>query len=325
MAEDIRQFTRGPLNNIGKNLNDTLAENRESLRTIIDNVEDITHGIKGLTQGSAADVTQILGDIKAITASVRGVVADDSYGTSIKDSIAKLSGAVDKLDRTLGNAEDASKDVKGLTQGLQDGEGTIGRLLKDEKLINDVEEVVSDAGSLIKDIVGLQTIVGLRSEYNFLAGSIKTYLSVELHPRPDKYYLIELINDPRGQRNVSTTLTRSDDPSRPLLTREDKVVVSDAFRVSFQFAKRISFATFRFGIKESTGGIGADFNFWNDRIQVTTDIFDFQANTFPRLKALASWQFFRSLYIVGGVDDAFNDRPPRRHRRRARRLFRCPA
>ncbi len=220
----------------------------------------------------------------------------------IKDDLDKLSRAIDKLESSLNNVND-------VTEGIKEGKGTVGRLLKDDALVNDVEGVVRDAGGFIRQVTALQTVVGLRSEYNFQANSIKTYLSVEIRPRPDKYYLIELIDDPRGARHVTQTTTRSDDPSKPLLTREETVQVTDAFRFTFQFAKRISLATFRFGIKESTGGIGVDLHFIRDRIRVETDLFDFAANAWPRFKVTAGWEFFRRLYIVGGIDDAFNNRP----------------
>ena len=39
------------------------------------------------------------------------------------------------------------------------------------------------------------------------------------------------------------------------------------------------------------------------------DLFDFSANAWPRYKVRAAFEFFRRLYIVGGVDDVLNDRP----------------
>ena len=37
--------------------------------------------------------------------------------------------------------------------------------------------------------------MGLRSDYNFLANTIKSYVSLRLQPAEDKYYLIEVVND----------------------------------------------------------------------------------------------------------------------------------
>ncbi len=307
LTQDIRRLINGPIRKIGEGIERGVEENRKAVAQIMANVDGITRDIRLVTSSANQDVRLIIEDIKAITGSVRGMAregeqATKGVGEKLQAGLNKLSTALDKLDATLSNTDK-------ITDGVEQGKGTIGRLLKDETLINDVEEMVQDASGLIKSITGLQTVVGLRSEYNFQAGTIKTYLSVELRPRPDKYYLIELIDDPRGRRSVSTEVTRSDDPSKPVLTREERVTVSDAFRLSFQIAKRISAFTFRFGIKESTGGLGADVHLFSDRMVLSTDLFDFQANIYPRLKALVAWEFFKRLYVVGGVDDAFNQRP----------------
>src|SRR6202041_1900829 len=95
---------------------------------------------------------------------------------NIKDTIEHL----DKSSRSL---EDALKHIDNTTARIDEGKGTIVRL---------------------------KTIVGLRTDYNFLANTIKSYVSVRLQPREDKYYVIELINDPRGytsfqQQDVDTT------------------------------------------------------------------------------------------------------------------------
>jgi phospholipid/cholesterol/gamma-HCH transport system substrate-binding protein len=310
LMNDMRAFTKGPLTNIGKNLDEGISENRKSLREMIRNLELISSDVRSVTRGSGGDVQRIIADIKDITGNLKTALGDSqlsSHNKKIASGLDKINASLDKLDLAMGDTKDITGNIKGITDGLKEGKGTLGRLLTDDNLINDVEETVREAGDFVKGLTGLQTYVGLRSEYNFQAGSIKTYLTVELRPRPDKYYVIELIDDPRGRRNVTTTLLRSNDPSKPQLTREERIEISDAFRISFQFAKRISFATFRFGIKESTGGIGVDLR-WKT-LSLHTDIFDFQANIWPRLKVMAAWQFFRRLYVVGGIDDAFNERP----------------
>jgi phospholipid/cholesterol/gamma-HCH transport system substrate-binding protein len=314
IADDIRVFTKGPLSTISKNINDGIAENRAALKSMVANLDGITGDIRRITRGANKDVETIIGDIKAITGGIREFVGKSDKevkdtADKLKGSLDKLSTAIDKLDGALGNVQDITEDVK-------DGKGAVGKLLKDEEvasnvkgIANNVEGITRDAGSFIKSLTTLQTFVGLRSEFNFQANTIKTYVSVEIRPRPDKYYLIELIDDPRGSRHVTQTIRRSDDPSKPLLTREEQITITDAFRFTFQFAKRISLATFRFGIKETTGGVGVDLHFFKDRIRIESDLFDFHANAWPRYKVVAAWEFWKRLYIIGGVDDALNARP----------------
>jgi phospholipid/cholesterol/gamma-HCH transport system substrate-binding protein len=306
LLRDVQHFTRGPLQSIGDNVNQGVAENREAIKSVVDNLAVITSDVRKIAAGADRDFGAILDNVRATTGALRGIVGDGKVDQDIRQSLGTLTKAVEKLDAALGN-------IQALTGELQEGKGNLGRLLKDDELVTGVEEVVHDAGRFTKSFTELQTIVGLRSEYNFDAGSIKTYVTIELWPRPDKFYLIELIDDPRGRRGASTTITRSDDPTRPGLTREDRVVLSDAFRITFQFAKRIRFTavetTFRFGIKESTGGLGLDVRLPGDQLQLWSDLYDFDANLYPRLKVVAAWEFLKRLYVVGGVDDAFNDRP----------------
>src|SRR5262249_34121126 len=153
-----------------------------------------------------------------------------------------------------------------------------------------VQQITQDAGGFIRSFTRTQTIVGLRSEYNILANTLKTYVAIQVQPRWDKYYLIELIQDPRGVRHEEIAFTNTTDPTKPSSVVTQTVTVTDAFRFTFQFAKRaLPYTTLRFGIKESTGGIGADIDmhFLTQPLTMTVDLFDFRSNIYPRLKVVA--------------------------------------
>jgi phospholipid/cholesterol/gamma-HCH transport system substrate-binding protein len=228
----------------------------------------------------------------------------DEGAASIGRSLALLESALQKLDHTLGT-------VEGTADQVASGQGTIGRLITDDTLINEVEgfvsdahDVVTDAGDFIGSLTRLQTIIELREEYNFFANTLKTYLALRLQPKEDKYYLIEIVDDPRGSvSTIERTTTSTDDP---FYLREQETVRTDAFRFSLMFARRLDFATFRFGIKESTGGVGVDLHFLNDALEISMDMFSIGADVYPRLKFIAALEFLRGLYIVGGADDVLN-------------------
>ena len=138
--------------------------------------------MRKITNGADKNVEGILDDVKEITSAIRSLVGKgdkevEATAGKVKSSLDKLASAIDKLDGALGNMQD-------ITAGVEKGEGTVGRLFKDEALVDDVESVVKDAGGFVRALTGLQTIVGLRTDYNFQANSIKTYASVEIQPRP---------------------------------------------------------------------------------------------------------------------------------------------
>ena len=157
----------------------------------------------------------------------------------------------------------------------------------------------------MQNIVRLQTIVGLRADYNFLANTIKSYVSLRLQPSEDKYYIIELINDPRGLTTISDTQTDTTDPSKPSHYRTINTTTTNSFRFSLQLAKRMGPFTGRFGIKESTGGMGIDIHLLQDRFEIVNDLFGFSEQVTPRYRVYISYEFLTHLWINGGVDFLF--------------------
>jgi phospholipid/cholesterol/gamma-HCH transport system substrate-binding protein len=317
LVAEVKKLATGPVTDAVQNTNRTIVEVGGSVNRLVNRLDRIAGDLQPLTASASKDVTAIVKDVRAMTDRLRQTVAStDAAKPGLVDRVERIAARLEKsLDQVTGKVEKAVADVpaiasnvKKITADAAHGKGLVGTFLTDEALASTVKETVNDAGKFISGLTGLQTIVGLRSEYNVLANSLKTYVSIRLQPKEDKYYLIELIDDPRGKRTATSTVTRSDDPSKPVVTRTEEVKVTDDFKFSFMFAKRVSFATFRFGIKENTGGLGLDLAFFRDRLMLSTDIFDFQANVFPRLKLSASWMFYPRLYLVAGTDDVLNAR-----------------
>jgi phospholipid/cholesterol/gamma-HCH transport system substrate-binding protein len=164
----------------------------------------------------------------------------------------------------------------------------------------------------INDIVGgfsrLQTIVQLRSEYLFLANAFKNYLEVRIAPSEDRYIMLQLVDDPRGRTQFTTTQVRTSPPREgdPPFYVEERATTTESLLFSLQLAKRIYFMTFRFGILESSGGIGMDLHFFDDRLEVNADLFRFGDQQFPNLRVRVGYEIVDTLFIVGGVDNVLN-------------------
>jgi phospholipid/cholesterol/gamma-HCH transport system substrate-binding protein len=295
-AEKLEQIITN-LAEITENLNRTLEANTELVNKTVENVE-------GITSESRPQIQEILENIRLASEDIRVLVDEndeqvDETITELRGSLKTLESAIAKLDRTMTNVEQASDDIA-------EQKGALGKLIGDEQMGDDVAGAVEGASELVSSVTNLQTIVGLRSEYNFFANSLKTYVSVMIQPREDKYYLIEVVDDPRGSHTVEVIDITSTHPEDPHYWHETREKTTRRFKFSFMFARKISFATFRFGIKESTGGIGVDFHFLKGSLRFETDLYDFTGNVYPRLKVAAALRFLRKIYIIGGVDDVLN-------------------
>lgn len=302
ILRDVRQMTSGSIAQAADNLNKLIANNSVTLERLLNRVDNIAANIENITTKEADDITASIKNVREITESIKTLVGTSgdtvqSTGSEIKTSVQKLQRSIDTLDKSLRNVEK-------ITGKVAEGEGTVGRLLTDDTIARNVESFTEDASTFVRGLTRLQTIVGLRSEYNFLANTFKNYVSITLAPRPDKFYLIEVVDDPRGFRRE---VRRIRETSQGATVSENEVTVTEQMRFTFQFGKRIGPVAGRFGIKESTGGLGLDLYLLDDRLVLSTDVFDTRSNVYPRVQGRAALAVYkRNVYLIGGADDLFN-------------------
>ncbi|MBZ4422084.1 MlaD family protein [Myxococcus sp. RHSTA-1-4] len=281
-----------------------VRRNADRLDSILVNFEGISSDVRGITQSNQAEVTRIVDNIEMITRDVREVLASvkNIVGTGegdVKETVASLKETLNKLDSTLGNLEEITTKVK-------NGEGAAGVLLADESVGREIRETVTDVARLASRVTDLQTEVGIQSTYLAAQGRSKNLLSLRLIPKPDKYYLLELVDDPRG--TVSTQVVQTNPPSEGDPVIQTQKVTKESLKLSAQFAKRWYFATLRVGLIESTGGVGGDLHFFEDALTLKLDAFNFAADElrYPRLRATLRAQAFDHLFVVAGMDDILN-------------------
>jgi phospholipid/cholesterol/gamma-HCH transport system substrate-binding protein len=292
--KDIKDILEN-LASVTKELNETVKDNRAAITQTINNVNNITGN---------PDIPKILENVRSATDDLKKLLADESGKNGGKPG--ELREAIQRVDRASSTLEDTLKHADNVAARIDRGEGTVGRLTKDETLINEVENTVETVGDLVGGIGRVQTVVSLRSDYNFLANSIKSYVELRLQPTEDKYYSIEVISDPRGKTTFEQLDVDTTNANQPSHYRELRTITTDSLRFSFQFAKRIGPFTGRFGIKESTGGIGLDLHLLDDRLELRQDIFGFGEELTPRWRVALGYEFIRKLWLLGGVDDILN-------------------
>ncbi|MFY0522649.1 MlaD family protein [Archangium gephyra] len=287
----------------------TVRASSERLDAILRNVEGVSSDVRGITRSNEQSVNNIVHNIEFITRDTREVLAmvNKLVGSGgegdLKDSVASLKQTMSRLDKTLANIEEVTTKVK-------NGEGAVGTLLTDKRLGQKLSESVEDLSDFSSKLTGLQAEVGLQATYLMAQGTSKNMLTLRLAPKPDKYYLLELVDDPRGA--TETQYVQANPPSSGEPVIQKQTITKESFKFSAQFAKRYYFTTLRFGLIESTGGVGADFHFFKDHLKLSVDAFNFSVAElrYPRIRTSLRAQAFDRLFVVAGMDDLLND--PRR-------------
>lgn len=291
------QATLRNLAQVTEALNETVRENRTSIHEIVVNTQQIT-------QKSAPEIAAILENVRETTREVREMMSKGPAGQGQEGEVRKI---VERVDRASQNLESALKNIDSVTGRIDRGEGTLGKLTKDEKLINEVEGAVENVGEFLGGISRLQTIVSLRTDYQFLASTVKSYVEIRLQPREDKYYLFEVVNDPKGLTRFEQIDVDTTNPNDPPHYREVRTVTQNTLRFSLQFAQSFGPFTGRFGIKESTGGLGLDVLLFEDRFELRQDLYGFGEVVLPRWRISLGYEFINRLWLLGGVEDILSN------------------
>jgi phospholipid/cholesterol/gamma-HCH transport system substrate-binding protein len=310
ILDDVHKLTSGTVTDIAENINKLIESNADTLSRLLSRVDTIAANVEGVTTTEAGDVKESIKNVREITESIKSLIGTTQG--QVAGTGTKVQGSIDRLQSTLDNLDKTMKNMETVTSRLERGEGTAGKLLTDESIANNIDDITENASGFVRSITKLQTIVGLRTEYNIISSTFKNYLSVQLMPRPDKFYLIELVEDPRGYSSTARVVTQSSTTGSGY---ETTVTTTNQLRFSLMFGKRIGPVAGRFGIKESTGGFGGDLFMFNDRLTLSVDVFNFAASNvgqYPRVKTALSWDIWnKNLFVVGGADDLLNYTRPR--------------
>jgi len=275
------------------------------LDRIAANVEQFTRDAAKISTASAESLAASIKNIEVITRELK----DAMSGPGSEGRVTRIDEALDKLTLSLGNLEAATKSVASIAKKIDTGQGTLGSLVNDDTVVKKVEGVVDDVGSLVSSVSRLKTQIGFRSEFNLYQRALKNYLTLRLQPDPTKYFLIELAFDPRGKTSTTNRLTLTNDPRLPgAVTERITETKENVVKFTLEYARRFAFWTGRFGLIENSGGVGMDFEFLKDNLKISTDLFDFSADKWPRLKGSVMYTLFNVFYLTAGIDDAINQR-----------------
>jgi phospholipid/cholesterol/gamma-HCH transport system substrate-binding protein len=227
--------------------------------------------------------------------------------SQITEKINRGEGTIGKLIHDEETVETMNKTLialKEIGEKINRGEGTIGKLIHDEETVDNLNTTLSSINEYLQKEERFQTYIDYRGEYLFDSDDMKSYLSLRIQPKEDKYYLLQLVDDPAGREEETVTTTTVDGVST---TETRKEIEKDKLKFSAQIAKRYYNLGLRGGLFESSGGVAADYYLFDDRLVLSMEAFDFDPDENPHLKFKADYRPFQYLYLTGGFDDFISD------------------
>lgn len=309
IADDVKEIT-GNLKNITGD-----QATQDSLKATLANVQALSASLRDITAGNREELDAIAKNLREVSEALKAVVG--TKGTGVDAELAMIQKTTETLDRTAAHVESIVAKIDG-------GEGTVGGLINNGSTLKTVDETlaevqgtVTDAHALLGQVSRLQTDVYYRGDYfmgttptsgdfpdgNPVAGGTRNVLGARIMPREDYWYVFEFVSHPLGSISY-------EDHSIPSLgTSYREYVQKPDYRYSFQIAKRFHDLVFRFGLKESSGGVGVDGLLFKDKLMLSGDLYDFTYGSWPLMNGTPDLQLtaraypLKYLYLEGGVDN----------------------
>lgn len=143
------------LTGVNSALNDDFQRDfKSSLRSIsasLNNLETITSDVESLMGTEKMRLAKIMQNLESITdnfknnnATINRVLANLD---NLSDDLAKM-----EIKSTVDNANQAMADVKSITDKINKGEGSLGMLVNDEQLYNNLNNASAELDGLIRDL-----------------------------------------------------------------------------------------------------------------------------------------------------------------------------
>ena len=315
---------------IGKNvkgitqaLNESIGgeQGRQKLDEIVDNIRVLTAEFRGMAQENHGAINHTMANVEAISADLRDKLPKlaqqfEAVGRNLnailEENRPELKGAMGDVRKLAQSFQGTAENLKVLTARMNNGEGTIGKLLNDETTIKKINEAVDNVNSMLGGFNKMDFRLDMSGAQWDKRKDSRVGLDIEIAPRPDYWYALGFASTPDGKISQSTRVTTQIDPLTGLpVSVTDKFVTSDqAFNVSAQFAKRLGPAVFSAGIVEGKGGGGAEIRTLDgDRLRFGVLAYDFvkrDDKPNPRYRFTSSYQFWKGAYIQAGVQDFGN-------------------
>ncbi len=252
----------------------------------------------------------------------------------------KLESTADAIEEAALQTRDGFRSFGSVVSKIDDGKGLIGKLINEDQTYHDLKVAVQGLKNYFSKIESMGVVFDSHFEAMYTRGEnfdlrdSKGYFDVRVHPNQDHFYLLQYMGSTKGgiERSVTDRIWKDTDGNAynvdevlSTLTTgnefrklefspsiEETRRVRDAKKFGFQFGKTFTDLALRFGLFESSFGVGVDYDipFNSDKLRWVTSVeaFDMRGrdrlnDQSPHLKWINRVFLMRNIYVNFGADD----------------------
>lgn len=283
---------------------------KESLKKIFTNFSSVMERVNTLLSDKNKNINNIIDNFEQFSGRINQVAAklDDLSGAISKED---LKTAMDNFKSISAKLDTALTSLNNIAAKIEGGQGTLGKLVNDEQMADDVKGTMASLRSASDDAKKLLTRIGgfkTYWDYNINRNSVDTLtrsdFGIKIRPKPDKFYYFAVNN------------IKSDRPSDPVTgaTLKDDQGNQKYNSFTAELGKDFGQCTLYGGLTKSTGGFGAGWRPFsaNPRLELYSEVFRFDRKVNNKNKAWintgASYKLTNWLNVKVNYEDALEQK-----------------
>lgn len=257
------------------------------------NANDISKSLKTILSDNQVKIGQVVDNLKKVSEQL-AFETDRYQDDSFMNDLEKVGPILTKVDMAV-------SDLKTIVSDVKSGKGTVGKLLRDEDVIDKVNETLSGVNKIVGRVNRFKTNMSVYSGVNDKEGS-KTEAELDLIPGPERFFRFGVINGDVSSIERKTRTTTIIDNGTPVVKDETESSESD-YRFNLQLGRVIGRYTFRAGLFETTGGLGFDFDVPEYGFKATMEGFDYREDIGAKLKLSTELRIWNVLHAKLMAED----------------------
>lgn len=292
----------GGFDQLGKNAGDMIKEIKEvailikeslrekdgsnRLEKITGNIREITEDVKNLIKRNDGKIDEVIENVRVMTAQLQ-FETDRLQKGSLMNDLKKVGPILDNVDKAV-------LDLKEIIADVKDGKGTVGKLLRDDAVVDQVSQTLSSVNRLVNRINNIEADIGMSTGANTRLGG-DTRFDMDIYPAPERFFRLGVVTNDFGPALEDEKKSCTTTDGNPESCTETRRINKSQFKFNLQIGRRIQRFGVRAGLIESTGGVGLDYFFPDWGIRTGVEVFDYQKDAGPNLRTIAEvkiWNVF---------------------------------
>ncbi|HDS08748.1 MAG TPA: MCE family protein [Firmicutes bacterium] len=181
------------ITSLSEEIQEILQENKAHISTTMENLSELSLASRDLV-------------VKLNALSNQLNTTANNLNKFYEENSSSLSSTIKGTEALVTELNEVSRSIKDIAYKIEHGEGTIGKVVSDDKLYNDLNQLVSKSNDLIEKVNKVQTYWEYEGLYNENSEVFDSKIGLKISPEGNNSYVISVSNLGRENEDLKLDL-----------------------------------------------------------------------------------------------------------------------